>query len=90
MCDCSRWNPGYRAFRYQRGYTGPVVIPPFRRGQLLFDEPAHWECRETGEECCEDGCPNGPEYFEEHGEDYEQDDPRETQMMYDEDWKYDD
>lgn len=61
MCDASKWCSGYKC----RGGN----YPDWMQGQYLAPEDApHWECTHTGGFCCEEDCPEGEDYWYEHGE----------------------
>lgn len=61
MCNASVWSDGYpcRGDDYPAYAQGAYLAPE--------DEPG-WICRQNGEPCCDECCPNGPEYWAENGE----------------------
>ena len=61
MCDMAIWSNGYP----MRGDD----VPGIAQGAYLPGDEPGWRCGiRYGEPCCEECCPNGPEYFEEHAE----------------------
>ncbi len=68
MCQYSTWSKGYP----MRGDYYPACA----QGAFLPGDEPGWRCQ-FGGHCCEEECPEGEEYWAEHGEtDYPDEDYR--------------